>query len=99
MHDRTRPKQDKPSKPGKSRSDTTKITVALVGLVFAGLLLAWNFGLFGTAKPKDDRTPDQLQEMEKGYEEQEKLRQEMEQDPTIEIGSLNPTRPIVVRST
>lgn len=95
MTDRPGHRQELGASPasGPAKNNTTKIIIAVVALALAGVVLAWNLGLFGSPRPKDTRTPQQKQDLEKGYEEQEQLRQEMEQDDPVEIGLFCPTSP------
>lgn len=89
-----------PAENKTARNTKAKIIIACVALVLAGIVLAWNLGLLGSSRPEDARTPQQKQDLEKGYEEQEQLRQQMEQDGPVEIGLLGPKRPgLAVRQT
>ena len=93
MADRPGHRQDlaAPKPAASTKNNTGKIIIACVALVLAGVVLAWNFGLFSSSRPKDTRSPDQRREIEKGFEKQEQLRQEMEKDDPVEIGLHSPT--------
>lgn len=89
MFDRTGPRHDlaAAAAAGGNQTNTIKIAVAIVALIAAGVLLAWNFGLFSSGgKPPIKRTAQEQQQIDQEFQEQEQIRQELESDPETTLG-------------
>ena len=73
-----------PQKAGGSidKARMTKIAVIVVCLSGAGLLVAWQSGLFDS-KPKDTRTKEEIQRDEERWEQ---MLEEMQNLPETEVG-------------
>lgn len=75
---------------GGGNSDKIKLIVAVVALVAAGLVLAWNFGLLGGgSKPKPLPGPATQEEQEILDESDRISREQLEKakkDPNVTIG-------------